>query len=81
MAYFLSEDNSYKLWEMLPNRSWESLYNLLYNDYYEGHKIGWDENLIYQLMQMAQTFQSNEAQFPQTEEQFYETISQRLGSA
>ncbi len=81
MAYFLSEDNAYKLWQMLPNRSWESLYNLLYNDYYEGHKIGWDENLIYQLMQMAQTFQSNEAQFPQTEQQFYETISQRLGSA
>ncbi len=78
MAYLLTEDNSYKLWEM-TNRSWESLYNLLYNDYYEGHKLGLDKDLVYQIMQIAEKFENNETEFPQTHEQFYETLTQQLG--
>lgn len=76
MAY-LTEDSSYKLWE-LAEKSWEGLYNLLYKDYYEGGKIGLDNDLVYQIMQVAQRFQSNEAQFPQTHDQFYETLNQQL---
>lgn len=77
---YLTEDNSYKLWEMLSVRSWESLYNLLYNDYYEGHKIGLDNELVYQVMQIAERFENNNTQFPQTDDEFYQTLTQQLGS-
>jgi len=76
MAY-LTEDNSYKLWEQI-DKSWESLYNLLYNDYYEGHKIGLDKDLVYDLMQIAEKLESSQTEFPQTYEQFYETLYQQL---
>ena len=69
MAY-LTEDNSYKLWQM-AGKSWESLYNLLYKDYYEGEKVGLDNTLVYQIMQVAEKFQNNEAEFPETHDQFY----------
>ncbi len=78
MAY-LSEDNSYKLWQMLPTRSWESLYNLLYNDYYEGHKIGLDNQLVYDLMLIAEKLQNSTAEFPETDQQFYQSLAQQLG--
>lgn len=77
MAY-LSEDNSYKLWKMLSIRSWESLYNLLYNDYYEGHKVGLEEQLVYEIMKIAEKFESNSADFPETYEQFYQTLTPQL---
>lgn len=77
MAY-LTEDNSYKLFQM-ANKSWESLYNLLYKDYYEGDKVGLDNDLVYQIMQIAQRFESNGAAFPETHDQFFETLSQQLG--
>ncbi len=77
---YLTEDNSYKLWQMLSIRSWESLYNLLYEDYYEGHKVGLENELVYQIMQLAERFENSNVEFPQTYEQFYQTLTQQLGS-
>ncbi len=54
MAY-LTEDNSYKLWEMI-SKSWESQ-----------DKLGLNEDLVYQIMQIAQKLQN------------YETLNQQLG--
>lgn len=74
----LTRENALRLWGMLPARSWESVYNLLYNDYYEGHETGFNRDLVYRLMQLAQTFQNNNAEFPPTSEDFYETLNDRL---
>lgn len=75
-----SEDDSYKLWELTTNRSWENLYNLLYADYYEGHKVGLDNQLVYNLMETAQKFQDSETEFPEDSDQFYQTLTQQLAS-
>lgn len=74
----LTRDNAVRLWGMLPTRSWESLYNLLYNDYYEGHEVGLSRDLVYRLMQIAQVCQNNNAEFPPTSEDLYETLNDRL---
>lgn len=79
MALYLSENDSYKLYGMDVNKSWESLYNLLYNDYVEGHKIGLDENLVHRLMGIAKSCEVNNVSFPQTHDDFYESLTQMLG--
>lgn len=75
----LSEDNASLLWQKIDNKSWESLYNLLYNDYYEGHKVGLDRDLVYQIMQIALKFEGSNVEFPQTVDQFHGTLSGQLG--
>lgn len=78
MAYF-TEDDAYKLWQM-TNKSWEALYNLLYRDYYEGHKIGLERRLVYQVMQVAGGLQDSDTPFPETWEEFHAFINQQLGN-
>lgn len=75
---YVTEDEAYKLWQT-TNRSWESLYNLLYSDYYEKHKIGLDRSLEYKIMRLAQQLKDSNIDFPSTYEQFYQTLNDRLG--
>lgn len=74
---YLTENQAYSVWKMIE-RSWESLYNFLYTDYYQDQKTGLDRELEYKLMQIAGKFKDTRIQFPQTYNQFYEVTNQLL---
>lgn len=75
--YYLTEDKAYNLWEQ-TERSWEDLYNVLYDVYYNGRPLNMDRDTVYKMMQIAKSFDNQERNFPETNTEFYEVVNQYL---
>lgn len=76
----ISENNSYKIWQNLDSETWETLYNLVYEDYNGGSRLGIDnKNLEYQIMQVARNLiEADGASFPASWEQFHTFLNEQL---
>lgn len=74
----IAREDAQTLWTKLSTRTWGTLYDLLYNDYYEGHRIGLNRDLVYHVMQVAQINNEKNVSFPETSEDFYETLTDQL---
>lgn len=77
---FIREEDSYKIWQNLPSSTWESLYNVVYEDYYGRGNLGFEnKNVESYIMQFTRELIDTDGEsFPSSWKQFHSFLNQKL---